>query len=94
MKNTKKEKPYTMTRKEAFAALRLALRMMYDGLEFAQDKSVMAVKYRSVLGHNAVKVTIDYDYLNERELDETLCHVSNEIARDCHPAIERYRLYE
>lgn len=94
MKNTKKEKPYIMTRKEAFAALRLALRTMYKDLEFAQAKSEMAVKYRSVLGYNAVKVMIDFDDLNETELYETLCHVSEEIARDCHPAIERSNLYE
>lgn len=94
MKNTKKEKPYTMTRKEAFAALRLALRTMYKGLEFAQAKSAMVVKYRSVLGYNAVKVTIDFDDLNESELYETLCYLSEEIARDCHPSIERHSIYE
>lgn len=88
MKNTKKEKPYTMTRKEAFAALRLALRLMYKNLEFAQTKSEFLVKYRAVLGYNAVKVTIDHDDLDERELDETLQHLTGEISCDCHPAIE------
>lgn len=94
MKNTKKEKPYIMTEKEAFAALRFGLRHIYDGLEFYYGPHEMLVKYRSVLDYNAVRVTIGYNKIEEKKLDIIFYCVCDEISKDCHPSIERSRPHE
>lgn len=93
MKNTKKEKPYTLNEAEQRAALRLALRMIYDGLRFEPVKGGLKVTYKGVLFECVLLIELP-DKVDEEELDEILTRASQRISKDCHPSIERYRLYE